>query len=40
MKFLTLKLIREDAFALIRIDILIFVTIVKVENDAVGLTII
>ena len=40
MRVLTIKLIRHDAFKLIRIDILIFVTIVKLKNNAVCLTII
>ena len=37
---LTLKLIRIVAFALIHLDMLTFVTIVKVKNDHVCLTII
>ena len=40
MRVLTLKLITNDAFALICIDIIIFVTIVKAKNDEVCLTII
>ena len=35
MRVLTLKLISNDPFALIRIDILIFVTIVKANKDEV-----
>ena len=35
MRVLTLKLITNEAFVLLRIDVLIFVTIVKVKNDAV-----
>ena len=37
MRLLTLKLNTNDAFALIRIDIFIFVTIVKAKNDPVCL---
>ena len=37
MRVLTLKLITNEAFVLLRIDVLIFVTIVKVKNDAVWL---
>ena len=40
MRALTLKLIRNNDFALIRKDIIIFVTIVKAQNDAICLTII
>jgi hypothetical protein len=40
MRVLTPKLIRDNAFALKRIDILVFLTIVKAKNIAVCLTII
>ena len=40
MRVLTLKLIRNDVFTLIRLDILTFITIDKVKNDSVCLTII
>ena len=35
MRVLTSKVIRIDAFALIHLDMLTFVTIVKVKNDHV-----
>ena len=40
MKVLTPKLISNDAFALIYLDMLTFVNIVKVQNDQLCLTII
>ena len=40
MKVLTLTLIRIDAFALLYLEMLIFVTVVKVKNVRVCLTII
>ena len=40
MRVLTSQLFRNDYFALIRKDIIIFVTIVKAQNDAICLTII
>ena len=40
MRVLTLKLIRIDVFAFIHLDMLTFVTIVKVKNDLECLTII
>jgi hypothetical protein len=40
MKVLTLKLIRNDDFALIHLDILTFVTIVEVKVDPLCLTVI
>ena len=40
MRVLALTLIRNDDFALIRIDILILVSIIKAKKDAVCLTII
>jgi hypothetical protein len=40
MKVVTLLIIRIDAFALIHLDMLIFVTVVKVKNDHVCVTII
>ena len=40
MKVVTLKLNRIEAFALIHLDKFIFVTVVKVKNDHVCLTVI
>ena len=40
MKVVAIIIIRIDAFALIHLDMLIFVTVVKVKNDHVCLTII
>ena len=40
MKVLTLKPFRIDAFALLHLEMLTLVTIVKVKNDRVCLTII
>ena len=40
MRVLTSKVIRIDAFALIHLDMLTFVTVVKFKNDHVCITII
>ena len=40
MKVVALIIIRIDAFALIHLDMLTFVTVVKVKNDHVCVTII